>query len=222
MSREGKISMSCCALPWVLKSEHWHFRKRGRMLCIWNTETDWSWTSTVRPEILLQGKDDKPEFGMELISNENQLNFGKQQCETVRNYQKSAATSVIFSQAVLFSLITPKLHPWSSLLSLRAASSAVAFVPKARNLKLIHVHVSPTNVCLFLHILTLWLQSGLLHYLETSFAAFSPGLLFPLPYFTILKLTLISLCLLYSQYSKQVIHAEEEPNWRKLLNTGAA
>lgn len=200
MSREGKISTSCRALPWELKSKHWHFRKRGKMFCIWNTETDWIWTSTVRPEILLPGKEDKPEFGMELISNENQLKFGKRECETVGNYQKSAATSVIFSQAVLFSLITPKLHPWSSLLSLRAASSAVAFVPKARNLKLIHVHVSPTNVCLFLHILTLWLQTGLLHYPETSFAAFSPGLLFPLPYFTILKLTDFSLPPLFTVF----------------------
>lgn len=66
------------------------------------------------------------------------------------NCQEAAATSAIFSsQAFLFSLITPKRHPWSSLLSLRAASSAVAFFPKARNLKLIHVHVSPTNVCVY-------------------------------------------------------------------------
>lgn len=71
--------------------------------------------------------------------------------------------------------------------------------------------------CACLHILTLWLQPGLLCYLGTSFAAFSPRILFPLPYFPILKLTLISLSLLGSQYFKQVICAEEKPKRRKLL-----
>lgn len=67
------------------------------------------------------------------------------------NCHKPAATSAIFhSRAFLFSLITPKLHPWSSLLSLGAASSAVAFLLKARNPQLIHLYVSPTNVCVCL------------------------------------------------------------------------
>lgn len=69
-------------------------------------------------------------------------------------------------------------------------------------------------MCLFLRILTLWVQPGLSCYLGTSFAGFSPRLLFPLPYFTILKLTELSL--LSSQYPKQVIHVVAEPKRREL------
>lgn len=81
-----------------------------------------------------------------------------------------------------------------------------------------------TQTCMYvcLHIPTPWLQPGLLCYPGTSFAAFSPRILFSLPYFPILKLTPISLSLLCSQYFKQVIHAEEEPKWRKLLNRSSS
>lgn len=49
------------------------------------------------------------------------------------NCQKSAATSTIFpSQAILSSLIIPKLNPWSWLLSLGAASSACGFPPESQ------------------------------------------------------------------------------------------
>lgn len=93
-----------------------------------------------------------------------------------------------YPQGHFNSLLSPKLHPWSSLLSLGTDSSAVTFLLKARNLQLIHLHVSPqTCVCVWLCILTLWLQPGLLCYLETSSAAFPHRILFLLPYFPILK-----------------------------------
>lgn len=223
MSREGKISTSHCALPWELKSKHSNFRKTEREGRHSASETQRQTGSELqRLDLRFKGKGKKTSQSLGWSSSPVKIssileNNNVKLSKDLGNCQKSAATGAIFSQPFLFSLITPKLHPWSSLLSLRAAISAVAFVSKSRNLKLIHVHVSPTNAYLFLHILTLWLQSGLLHYPETSLAAFSPGLLFPLPYFTILKLTLISLSLLCSHYSKQVIHAEKEPKWRKLL-----
>lgn len=114
-------------------------------------QTGWIWTSTVRPGTVFQGKTTSQCLGWSssptnkissiLENNNAKLPMGLGSC------QKSGATSAIITPwEFLFSLITPKLHPWSSSLALGAASSAVVFLLKDRNHQLNHLHVSPTNL----------------------------------------------------------------------------
>lgn len=121
---------------------------------IHKVQTDCIWTSTVRPETVSRKKKKKRQASiwdgahLQRMKSAPFWIITMWSCPRVfGNCQKSAAASAIFpSQAFLFSLITLKLYPWSSLLSLGAASSAGAFLLKARNLQLIHLHVSPKHV----------------------------------------------------------------------------
>lgn len=187
---------------------------------IHKVQTDCIWTSTVRPETVSRKKKKKKtsqrlgrsssptnEISSILDNNNVKLPKGLWKLSEVCCCKCHLPLTGIFifsnhSQTLPLELIT---FTWSSQLSW-------GFPPESQKSSA-YPSACLTQTCVYvcLHIPTPWLQPGLLCYQGTSFAAFSPRILFSLPYFPILKLTPISLSLLCSQYFKQVIHAEEEP-----------
>lgn len=104
------------------------------------------------------------------------------------NCQKSALISAILpSGAFLFSTLS-QTSPLELITVTCHSQLSCDFPPESqKSSSYPSACLTPKHVCVWLHILTLWLQPGLLCYLETSSAAFPLRFLFLLPYFPTLK-----------------------------------
>lgn len=108
------------------------------------------------------------------------------------NCQISAVTSAILpSGAFLFSTLS-QTSPLELISVTCHSQLSCDFPPESQKSSAYpSACLTPKHVCVWLCILTLWLQPGLLCYLATSSAVFPPRILFLWPYFPNLKSILI-------------------------------